>query len=108
MIEITQAHARSTAAPAAFFERWADMATWPEWNQDTEWVRLDGPFAAGSTGALKPKGGPQGRFVVAPLTDRGFGDVSRLPGARPPFDHQIAPTETGCRIDVRVTMHGPL
>jgi hypothetical protein len=108
MIEITQAHAESSAPPSAFFARWGDMASWPEWNADTEWVRLDGPFAAGSTGVLKPKGGPKVRFVVASLTDREFVDVSRLLGARLTFDHQIAPTETGCRIDVRVTMHGPL
>ncbi|MDX6436655.1 MAG: hypothetical protein QOK34_1489, partial [Gaiellaceae bacterium] len=52
MIKIAEAKATSSAPPAAFFARWADMATWPEWNTDTEWVRLDGPFAAGSTGVL--------------------------------------------------------
>jgi hypothetical protein len=35
------------------------MATWPEWNLDTEWVRLDGPFAAGSTGRLQPAAAPR-------------------------------------------------
>lgn len=48
-----------TDVPAQrFFERWADMSTWPQWNTDTEWVRLDGPFRTGATGRLKPKGGP--------------------------------------------------
>jgi hypothetical protein len=84
------------------------MATWPEWNADTEWVRLDGPFVEGATGVLKPKGGPKVPFVVASLTDREFVDVSRLVGARLTFDHQIAPTAEGCRIDVRVTIRGPL
>jgi hypothetical protein len=108
MIEITQAHAESSAAPSAFFARWADMATWPEWNADTDWVRLDGPFVEGATGVLKPKGGPKVPFVVASLTDREFVDVSRLVGARLTFDHQIAATAEGCRIDVRVTIRGPL
>ena len=70
MIEITQARARTTAAPAALFERWADMATWPEWNADTEWVRLDGPFAEGATGVLKPQGGPKVKFVIDSLVER--------------------------------------
>ncbi len=34
-------HAARSAPTAAFFQRWADMATGTEWNQDTEWVRLD-------------------------------------------------------------------
>jgi hypothetical protein len=108
MIEITQAHAESSAPPSAFFARWADMATWPDWNADTDWVRLDGPFVEGATGVLKPKGGPKVPFVVASLTDREFVDVSRLVGARLTFDHQIAPTPLGCTIDVRVTIRGPL
>jgi hypothetical protein len=109
MIEITQAHARSTAAPAAFFERWGDMATWPEWNQDTEWARLDGPFATGSTGTLKPKGGPKVRLTIASLVPgREFVDVSHLVGARLTFDHQVEEREDGCDLRVAVTMAGPL
>jgi hypothetical protein len=108
MIEITQAHAESSAPPSAFFARWGDMSSWPEWNADTEWVRLDGPFAAGATGILKPKGGPKVPFVVASLTDTEFVDVSRLLGARLTFDHRVTPTAAGCSIDVRVTMRGPL
>src|SRR5438105_4646460 len=109
MIEITQAQASSTAAPSAFFERWADMATWPEWNQDTEWVRLDGPFATGSTGVLKPKGGPKVKFTIASLVPgRRFVDVSHLVGAKLTFDHAVETTGDGCEIRVAVTMAGPL
>jgi hypothetical protein len=109
MIEITQAHAESSAPPAAFFARWADMATWPEWNQDTEWVRLDGPFAAGSTGTLKPKGGPKVKFTISALVPgRRFVDVSHLIGARLTFDHAVEPRESGCEVRVAVTLAGPL
>ena len=110
MTTLAEATARSTASPAAFFARWADMATWPEWNLDTEWVRLDGPFIQGATGVLKPKGGPKVRFEVAELVDgRTFVDVSRLMGARLTFRHHVTePAEGGTRVDVRVTMDGPL
>src|SRR5690242_907484 len=94
----------------AFFDRWADMATWPTWNTDTEWVRLDGPFQAGATGALKPKGGPVTRFVVTALVPgREFTDVSLLVGARLTFQHLVEVQPDGlATISVRVTLAGPL
>ncbi|MEY9877009.1 hypothetical protein ABH931_006531 [Streptacidiphilus sp. MAP12-33] len=109
MTTLGSASKSSTAAPAAFFARWGDMATWPEWNADTEWVRLDGPFAAGATGVLKPKGGPKTRFVVTELTDSVFTDVSLLLGARLTFHHTVTPTaDGGSDVSVTVTLAGPL
>jgi hypothetical protein len=85
------------------------MATWPEWNADTEWVRLDGPFATGSTGALKPKGGPKVKFTIGSLVpERRFVDVSHLVGAKLTFDHVVEPRESGCEVRVAVTLAGPL
>jgi hypothetical protein len=94
----------------AFFERWADMATWPEWNTDTEWVRLDGPFRSGATGVLKPKGGPKTRFVVTSLVPgREFTDVSLLIGARLTFQHLVTEESDGrTTVSVRVTIAGPM
>lgn len=109
MITITHAHITSTAPPAAFFARWSDVARWPEWNSDIEWVRLDGPFAQGSTGELKPKGGPKVSFVIDRLVpEREFVDVSKLFGARLTFVHQLAPLEGGSTVEVEVTIAGPL
>ncbi len=110
MIDIATGQVTSSAPPAAFFERWADMDTWPDWNLDTEWVRLDGPFTQGATGTLKPKGGPRVRFVVESLVPgREFVDVSRLAGARLVFAHRVSPTaDGGCTVDVRISMRGPL
>ncbi|HEY8728307.1 MAG TPA: SRPBCC family protein [Acidothermaceae bacterium] len=109
MTTITEATARTTATPESLFIRWADMATWPEWNADTEWVRLDGPFATGSRGVLKPKGGPKVKFVIKELAPgRRFVDVSLLLGARLTFDHVVTPREGGCDVQVTVTINGPL
>ena len=110
MIDIATGNVTSSAPPAAFFDRWADMATWPEWNLDTEGVRLDGPFRQGATGTLKPKGGPNVRFVVESLVqDKEFVDVSRLMGARLVFSHQVTETPGGgCTVRVQVSMSGPL
>lgn len=110
MITVATSRVTSAVAPSAVFARWADMASWPEWNLDTEWVRLDGPFVAGSTGQLKPKGGPKVRFVIERLVPgQEFVDVSLLFGARLTFDHQVtAQPGGGCSIDVMVTSTGPL
>jgi hypothetical protein len=108
MIAIASAHVASTASPSAIFDRWADVATWPQWNADTEWVTLDGAFTQGGTGVLKPKGGPNVKFVIEKLTETEFVDVSRLMGARLTFSHVVTPTTDGCDVDVAITMSGPL
>jgi hypothetical protein len=105
---LAEARVTSAAAPSAFFARWADMATWPEWNADTEWVRLDGPFAAGATGVLKPEGGPKVKFVVAELSDTEFKDVSKLLGARLTFRHLVSTGDAGTEVSVAVTLTGAL
>jgi hypothetical protein len=108
MTRIASTRVTSSASPAAFFARWADMATWPEWNLDTEWVRLDGPFTEGATGVLKPKGGPKVRFVVARLTADEFVDVSKLVGARLTFAHRVASAGDKTEVTVDVSLAGPL
>ncbi|WP_433200571.1 SRPBCC family protein [Nocardia sp. CA-107356] len=108
MTTIATAQATSTAASAAFFATWADMGTWPEWNNDTEWVRLDGPFVQGATGTLKPKGGPKVPFRVERLSDTEFVDVSKLIGARLTFDHQVTTASEGTTVTVTVSIDGPL
>jgi hypothetical protein len=109
MTTIATATVTSSATPAAFFAAWADMATWPEWNLDTEWVRLDGPFVEGATGTLKPTGGPKVPFAVARLVDgQEFTDVSRLIGARLTFRHLVATDRGQTTVSVVVSMTGAL
>ncbi|TSD97290.1 hypothetical protein FOS14_15010 [Skermania sp. ID1734] len=109
MTTIASAQITSTAPAAAFFEKWADMATWPEWNSDTEWVRLDGPFESGATGRLKPKGAPAVKFTVAQLVPgERFVDVSRLILADLTFDHRVTSVPEGVEITVKVRITGPL
>jgi hypothetical protein len=109
MTSLGTASVTSTASPDAFFARWAEMDTWPQWNADTEWVRLDGPFVQGATGTLKPKGGPKVRFTVATLVPgREFVDVSHLFGARLTFSHTVSTDASGTRVQVSATVTGPL
>jgi hypothetical protein len=106
---ITTARATSSAPSALFFDRWADMDSWPEWSTDLQWARLDGPFEVGSSGALKPARGPKTAFRIDQLDPgRTYVDVSRLPGARLTFSHITTELpDGGCQIDVSVTLAGP-
>lgn len=110
MTSLASARITSAASPQAFFDRWADMATWPQWSLDTDWVRLDGPFAEGATGTLKPKGGFAVRFVVERLVPGEiFLDVSYLPGARLVFDHGVRVLDDGrTEVSVQVRLSGLL
>ena len=88
MITLASATATSSAPPSAFFARWCDHDTWQEWSPDTSWVRLDGPVAQGTTGTLKPTGGPRTRFTMsAVVPDSEYTDTSSLLGARLVFQH---------------------
>jgi hypothetical protein len=50
----TTEHKRTIdAGITEIFEAFADVTRWPEWNAGAEWVELDGPFAAGTTGRMK-------------------------------------------------------
>lgn len=108
MLELGRGHATSTATPGAFYARWTDHDTWPEWSPDTDWVRVDGPVEVGTTGVLKPRGGPRVKFVISACTPgREYTDTTRLPGARLVFRHTVEPAARGCELHVRVTMAGP-
>lgn len=103
-------HTETTAAtPEQLWRRYADPPTWPEWDHETESVTLDGPFAAGTTGKLKPVGGPKTKFRVLEVTDRrSFTDVSFLPLAKMHFSHTIDPAAGGASITHAVKISGPL
>jgi len=101
--------ATTSASPAKLWQCYVDPATWPEWDHELDWVRLNGPFATGTTGVLKPAGGPKTKFVVAEVTDESsFTDVSSLPLAKMTFTHRIEPTASGSMFTHAVTITGPL
>jgi hypothetical protein len=106
----TYEHSETTSAsPSQLWRRYADPANWPEWDHETEWVRVGGPFVAGTEGVLKPAGGPKTRFRLAEvIAESSFTDVSSLPLAKMTFTHRIEPAAAGIRFTHAVTITGPL
>ena len=52
----TEHSIEATGSPEAVWRVWADVPSWGEWNPDIERIELDGPFAAGSTITMTPRG----------------------------------------------------
>jgi uncharacterized protein YndB with AHSA1/START domain len=46
----------TSAAPEALWRHWADMASWPQWNDGIETITADGPFAVGTVFTMTPPG----------------------------------------------------
>jgi len=50
-------HSTETGAtPDQVWHHWSDLAAWPLWNDGIEKMEVDGPFAVGTTFAMKPPG----------------------------------------------------
>jgi hypothetical protein len=103
-------HTETTTATAdQIWGGYADPSRWPEWDEGLKQVTLDGPFAAGTTGRIKPVGGPKLKFTLEEVTPRkSFTDVTKLPLARLRFAHEIVSTPAGRVVTQRVWFTGPL
>jgi len=78
------------------------MDTWPEWNADTEWVRLDGPSRRidGRTEAQ----GAQGQVRDRRLVLKGSSWTCRAICAAHLRSRRQPAAERGCAIDIAVTI----
>ncbi|MFG6439337.1 SRPBCC family protein [Roseateles sp. LKC17W] len=100
---------RIAAAPARIFARYADVASWRDWDADLKASSLDGAFVSGATGVVEPKSGPKStvRFVDVKL-DQGFAVECRLPLCTMRFEYELHPTGGGTLATHRVVFKGAL
>ncbi|ECU9164112.1 TPA: hypothetical protein G5T75_004903 [Salmonella enterica] len=100
------------ATPEQIWAMWQDASSWPCWDSELEWVRLEGEFVAGTVGLMKPASGPEVRFCLSDVVPlRSFSDVAQLPLTRLVFNHEyISPQESNGAAQIRhsVTMYGLL
>jgi hypothetical protein len=103
--------AETTAAPETIFDLFRDVTTWPRWNGGVEWMELDGPFAAGTTGTMKVPGeDPLRMRLVSVEEGKGFEDETEIPGAGVVVRVRHVLTgldHGGTRITYGVTIDGP-
>ena len=107
VIEIARTHRLSSAPAGAFFERWCDLESHPEWAPSMEYFRLDGPFGLGARGVLKARGGEEAEFVVTALDPPHlYADTTTLDGATLTVSHRATPLAEGCRVELVAWLEG--
>jgi hypothetical protein len=99
----------TTASPAAIWQIWQDVEKWNTWDHGIEYSSIDGPFALGTTGILKPKGGPLVRTKltnVEPLES--FIDESKLFLCTIVVAHYLTQSNGKTLVTHQIEMNGPL
>ncbi|MCC4107170.1 SRPBCC family protein [Serratia ureilytica] len=100
------------ATPEQIWAMWQDAASWPCWDRELEWVRLEGEFIVGTVGRMKPASGPEVKFRLSDVSPlRSFSDVAQLPLTRLVFNHEyLSPQEDSATAQIRhsVTLSGLL
>lgn len=103
-------HAITIAArPLTLSGIYADVARWPTWDPDTREASIDGPFAVGTRGRLKPTRGNTVPMLLTQVdAQRGFTVESRIPLFRMCFEHELEPEGDHTRVTHRVRFAGLL
>ena len=106
----TEVAGECRATPAEVFAVLSDPMKWSEWNEGVADIRIDGPFAAGTTAVMTLPDGMELPFALAWVEEgRGFEDVTVVPhaGVTVRVRHDLQPIPTGTRIIYRCTAEGP-
>lgn len=106
---ITKHTIKTSTSPEAIWEVWQDVTNWSTWDHSVEFSTLDGPFKAGTTGTLKPKGGP----LVHTKLDRVepkkmFICEAKLPLANIKTSHFLSESNGQTEVTHQIEMSGPL
>ena len=97
------------AAPEALWERWTEVANWPEQDESLQSASINGPFTVGSIITLKPKGSPTVKVQLIQVTKlKSFSSTGQLPLAKLQFDHKAKSDGAKIEFTQSVTLTGPL
>jgi len=86
----------TTADPAALWRHWADMATWPQWNDGIESITVDGPFQVGTVFTMTPPGDEPIRMRLAEIEPgKSFTDEMDAGDFVVRTEHRLEPAAAG-------------
>ncbi len=93
----------------AIWTIWADVNKWPEWHDDLDYCRLEGPFAVGNHFYLKPIGVKPVKIDLIDI-EKGqhFTDCTSFFGAKMYDTHEMEETKDGLRLTNTIRVTGPL
>ena len=99
----------TTASPEAIWEIWQDVTNWNTWDHGIEYSTIDGPFKAGTTRTLKPKGGPLVHTKLTAVEPKKlFIDEAKLTLARIIVSHFLTESNGNTHVTHQIEMTGPL
>jgi hypothetical protein len=100
-------HGETAGVPCEIaWASWTDVANW-SFDPSIEWVRLDGPFAAGTRGTTKPRNGDSLSWLIREASPGRATIELELPGALVRFDWRFAEAgPAATRITQSVTLEG--
>lgn len=100
----------TTAPPEKIWTAWIAVERWPEWDTELASATLDGSFALGAKGRLKPKRGPMSEFFISELTPgESYTFTTRLPLCELKVRRHLTPKDgAGAFFTHEVSFDGPL
>ena len=103
-------HTVTTAAtPAQVWQILQDVETWKTWDHGTELSKLAGPFQTGTTGVLKPVGGPLLKTRLTHVEPfKMFVQEAKLLLATTVMTHSIAQINGKTQVTFKTEIRGPL
>ena len=98
------------SAPAEkVFSLYANVSGWSSWDADVKFSVIDGPFASGAVGTLKPLNGPKSKITFTEVVpNRSFTVESKLPLCAMRFEHELLPVGQQVQALHRVSFVGLL
>jgi Polyketide cyclase / dehydrase and lipid transport len=100
----------ATEVPSSrLWEVIADVANWSSWDEEIEFIQIDGLPRWGTEFCLKPKGAPAVKLTIEEFSPpHRFVDVTQFPLAQMRTIHEFRDTSTGTEIKVTVQVWGVL
>jgi hypothetical protein len=99
----------TTAIPAQIWRVWQDVESWNSWDHGLELSRLDGPFQAGTSGCLKPIGGPLLKTLLTYVEPfKIFVQEASLFLAKAVMTHSITQVDGKTQVTFQTEIRGPL
>ena len=91
------------------FAIYTNVSGWPDWDPDVESSQLDGTFAPGTRGSLKPKQGPNTKVQLIEVTqNQSFTVECKLPLCKMHFIHELKPVDQSTEVTNKLIFTGLL
>jgi len=99
--------AYTSAKAESIWNKWTDVNSWHQWDNDVEKVELEGEFIKGTKGVLFPKDGPKSNFLITEVVEnRKFVNIAKLPLAKLKFDHEIEKFDQQIKVTHTIYLSG--